>query len=205
MLGRIAAIGCRRWGARAGAVIVSVGALLMAPAGALADGTSPDPAACSELNLSQPFAAWGDENLYKIGPGESDDNFDGGGWSFSGGANITTDVLADGTTGEVLDLPAGSQATSPEFCLNPDDPFARTMVLGIGGLSGVTLTVTDSVSGSTLSTDWTGAFPWWRPSRRLQLDPSPDSDGQLVTFTFTADQPANDVELYNFYVDPWGK
>ncbi len=205
MLGRIAALEWGRRGVRAGAAIVSVGALLMAPAGAIADGTTPDPASCSELNLTQPFIAWGDANLYKIGPGESDDNFDGGGWSLSGGANITTDDLADGSTGQVLDLPAGSQATSPEFCLNPDDPVARTMVRGLGGSSSVTLTVTDAASGSTLSSDWAGAWPWWRPSRYLQLAPSQDSDGQMVTFTFTDVDPANDVEVYDFYIDPWGK
>src|SRR5690242_16460800 len=66
--------------------------------------------ACDAPNysFSQPFAASRDSNWYTLAPGQDVDSFNGQGWTLTGGAKIVTDTLADGTTGQVLDLPAGS-------------------------------------------------------------------------------------------------
>ena len=66
----------------------------------------------------KPLLSFGDSNWYTLTPGESLDNFDGGGWTLTGGAQIQTTDLADGQTGSVLDLPSGSTAVSPTICVD---------------------------------------------------------------------------------------
>src|SRR5579875_892906 len=82
-----------------------------APAAAASAGTG-----CPEPALTQPFA--GDSRWYALAPGESGDDFAGTGWALTGGAKIETETLADGRTGPVLDLPAGSTATSSPMCVD---------------------------------------------------------------------------------------
>src|SRR5947209_3117450 len=78
---------------------------------------------CPPATLSHPFA--GDSRWYTLAPGETADNFAGTGWVLTGGAKIVTQTLADGSIGSVLDLPAGSTATSPGMCVDSSYPLAR--------------------------------------------------------------------------------
>ncbi len=96
---------------------------------------------CTEPLLSEPFAAAGDANQYMLVPGQSPDNFDGTGWTLTGGAQIVTTTLADGTTSSVLDLPAGSAAISPNVCVQEDYPDARAMVRDVAGSGGLSFEV----------------------------------------------------------------
>src|SRR5690349_19314461 len=83
---------------------------------------------CVENELSQPFLYAKDTNLYTLIPGESPVNFGGEGWQLSGGAQIVTETLQDGASGQVLDLPSGSEAVSPVICVTSAYPTARGIV-----------------------------------------------------------------------------
>jgi hypothetical protein len=100
-----------------------------------------DPSTCSAQPESQAFLTWGDDNWYTPVPGQGADGFDGTGWTLSGGAQIATTTLADGSTGQVLDLPSGSSAISPVACVTSDFPKARTMIRDVAGNDNVSYSV----------------------------------------------------------------
>jgi hypothetical protein len=98
------------------AVLAFLGVAVVSATGAspaLADATS-----CTTPTLTQPFLSAGDTNLYTLAPGESADSFDGSGWTLLGQAKIVSTRLADGATGNVLDIPGGSVAISPPMCVD---------------------------------------------------------------------------------------
>ena len=78
--------------------------------------------------LTQPFLPFGDTNWYALPGGETYDNFNATGWTLSGGANIVSTKLYDGTKGYVLDMPKGAKAVSPTFCVSSNYPTAKAMV-----------------------------------------------------------------------------
>lgn len=122
---------------------------LMGPA------TTPDVTQCSAATLNQAFLANGDFNYYAAAPGPADTGFDGSSWTLDGGANVASTQLADGSTSQVLDLPAGSVAVSPAMCVSPSTkPSFREFVRSLNGGDGVNV----SVSYYT-STGWTNPQP----------------------------------------------
>jgi hypothetical protein len=165
---------------------------------------------CSDPALTQPFAAFGDQNYYVLAPGESADNFTGDGWMLLNGANITTATLGDGTTGDVLDLPGGSMAISPPMCVASNYPTARTMALNVQGPGGVHVFVTYAGT-STWSKAKDGGSAHgqgngWGLSDNLKLSPANTPGWQVVRFALVADGGgANEYQIYNFYVDPYAK
>src|ERR1700730_6373736 len=62
-------------------------------------------AGCAAPLLSQPFATANDHSNYVLAPGQSEGEFQGGGWTLAGGAQVVDRGLPDGRPGEVLDLP----------------------------------------------------------------------------------------------------
>src|SRR5947209_5968211 len=122
---------------------VGLGGLLTAiiacgvSAPAMAATTTVDTSWCSNPTVSQYLSPFKDSNWYSYMPGESNDSFDGSGWTLSGGASLKTVTLADGQTGTVLDLPSGSKAVSPAICVNNSYPTARTRVRDLIGAEGV--------------------------------------------------------------------
>jgi len=101
-------------------------ALTVAPGSAQAALISTS--ACDSAALTQPFAPWGDKDLYKLVPGG---DFEGSmsGWTLSGGAGTVAGsepFHATGSTGaQSLRLPAGSSAQSPWTCVNAAYPTFR--------------------------------------------------------------------------------
>ena len=167
---------------------------------------------CTAPSLSQPFLAWGDSNWYALAPGETADNFTGGGWTLTGGAKIVTTTLKDGTTGAVLDLPRGSSATSPTICLTSDFPTARTMVRNVSGSNGGSVGFSVSYAGTSSQNDpvQTGTFKTtgssgvsgdWALSDPANLDPSTTPGWQLMQITLTANG-TKESQVYNLYNDP---
>ena len=55
---------------------------------AQAASTSVDTSTCSNPLLTQPFLSAKDSNWYTLLPGETPGNFDGAGWTLSGGAKV---------------------------------------------------------------------------------------------------------------------
>jgi hypothetical protein len=174
--------------------------------------TSIDTSSCTDPALSQPFLAWGDSNWYALAPGEAADDFYGTGWTLTGGAQILTTKLADGGTGEVLDLPRGSQATSPTICLTSAYPTARMLIRNTPGSNGGSVGFSVSYAGTSTANAplQTGTFRTtgnqdatggWMLSDPANLDPSSAPGWQLMQITLTANGP-KEFQVYNLYNDP---
>ena len=186
----------------------SSGATASAGAGTVTVSSSgsaaPATGSCVAPTLTQPFASFGDSNMYAIAPGESPDNFSGSGWTLSGGAQILSTTLSDGTTGSVLELPSGASAVSPKMCVTNDYPTARWMQRNVTGSTGVSIDArylaTNATAASSLSVPATGSA--WSLTPILSINPSSASGWQLATFTFIGAPSGSTVELYDFYIDP---
>jgi hypothetical protein len=193
----------RRAGVLAAAVAAVFAASLLASAAASA---SVDLSQCVENQLSQPFLYAGDLNFYTLIPGEQADNFAGEGWELSGGAEIVTETLQDGTEGHVLNLPSGSKAVSPVLCVTSAYPTARGIVRNVKGSEGVFFYVeyegtntwehpknTGQIHGS--GTAWTLVTP-------VNLQPYKVLGLQPMRITLVPGGKTSDFEVYNLYVDP---
>ena len=154
--------------------------------------------------LTEPFAAWGDTDQYALVPGQALDSFTATGWTLSGGASIESTTLADGTSGPVLNLPAGAEAVSPAMCVDYDFPDARMMVRNATGIQDLNLYASYAGSGTKVNDGYstTGQGTGWTPSPILQTDPGTSTGWQLVVFTIQAPSTATNTQVYNFYVDP---
>src|SRR6266513_1217627 len=137
------------------------------------------PSKCVEPTLYQPFTSFGDSNWYALPAGEEYNNFTGKGWVLSGGAQFIQAKLYDGTTGYVLDMPAKSTATSPNFCLNPEYPTARAMIADVSGPPNLSFYVTYASSGQTPSSGIPAPGGNWQLSQPFSLYPSSTPGWQL--------------------------
>jgi hypothetical protein len=101
-------------------------------------------ASCDDSTLTQPFAAFGDSNDYKLVPGG---DFEGSlaGWTFSGGATRVAGsepFAATGSHGSFsLSLPAGASAQSPYTCVDAAYPMFRFFARNDGLLSTVAVSI----------------------------------------------------------------
>jgi hypothetical protein len=156
--------------------------------------------------LTQPFLSAGDNNYYTLVPGQTADNFEGTGWTLTGGAKLVSTTLGDGATGSVLDLPSGSKAVSPTMCVTSAYPTARMMVRDLVGSEGVFFYV--SYAGtSTWNTPKNtgqvhGSGTAWTLSGSVNLQPYNVTGWQPVRFTLIPGGNSSNFEVYNFYVDP---
>jgi hypothetical protein len=155
--------------------------------------------------LSQPYLGSHDANWYTLAPGERVDEFTATGWTLTGGAQIVTTTLADGTTGTVLDLPAGSKAVSPPMCVDSDYPSARVDVREVSGPPTVKVYVAYTNTPSWETPSAAGAVPGsstWSASPPIQLHAGNLWGWQDAQYTFEGGNKGSDSELYDFWVDP---
>lgn len=87
---------------------------------------------CTDPELSHHLAAFGDSRDYFPAPGGTFEAGATAGWQFTGGAQIAGgnepfNVLGAGSSS--LNLPAGSSATSPVFCVDLNYPTFRFLAL----------------------------------------------------------------------------
>lgn len=181
-----------------GATVAACGAL--AAPSALADSGV---TSCPSVGLIQPFLSYADSNSYMLVLGQSADNFDGTGWTLSGGANIATTTLADGASGSVLDLPPGSSATSPVTCVQGGMPTARMITQALGGSNhnGVQVAIWSADGGRFQGNQTISTQGGWSLSDPLVVAPGLGGATQ-VYFTLTAKSNAGEQQLYDFSVDP---
>jgi hypothetical protein len=119
-------------------------ALPAAPAGASLIETG----ACDDAALTQPFARWNDDALYKLAPGgDAEGSLEG--WTFSGGAKRaagSSPFAATGVAGSSsFSLPAGGSVTTAATCVNADYPSFRFFAKSSGGLLGLLPAMTVSL------------------------------------------------------------
>lgn len=186
------------------AVLAGVAAAVFAALGpSQAMAASSTPTACATPVVSQAFLGWGDSNYYTPAPGVVTDRFSGSGWVLSGGAKIISTTLADGATGQVLELPPGASATSPVMCVESGEPYARmiTRVVGVNAASNATTLYVTQAGSSKLGSGMpvlgkTG----WAESPPDNVDPGNATED--VSFTYKSNMTSGDLELYDLFIDP---
>ncbi|MGA2926170.1 MAG: hypothetical protein ABSG43_09275 [Solirubrobacteraceae bacterium] len=185
------------------ACLATAAVLTFTPAAASAAQPA-TPASCSTPTLTQPFESWGDAHYYTLAPGQQPDNFTASGWTLKGGATLTTSRLVDGATGQVLVLPAGASAISPDVCVNSTFPSARTMIRTAPASAGVSFKVSyPGTSGFQSTGELTGDGNGWTLSAPVSLQTAGLAGWQLAQYEFVAGAHSANVAVYNFYLDPY--
>ena len=166
--------------------------------------------ACDSSTLTQPFAAWGDSNYYKLVPGG---DFEGAlsGWTLSGGAAQVLGSEPSGVTGSVgaksLSLPAGASVASPLTCVDAGYPGLRFMARndGLASLLAVSLSYKAPLLGLISVPVGTVALSGdWHPTARmltLSLIPGLLTGGTTdVSVHFT--ELTGTTQIDDVFVDP---
>lgn len=189
-----------------------LGALVLTnPAAALA---ADEAVSCEQPPTTQAFAKYGDRADYSVAPGGT---FEDGapGWTLIGWAHIVNGNESGGITGgsKALRIGPGGVAISPEFCVDPANPYFRYMlrpIVSVGSLSTL-LNIRSALTGnlgwlqySTLNLRYLPLL--WAPSSRNLLGnviPSVALGGKAVAvrLIFTAKDGIYDVD--SVMVDPY--
>jgi hypothetical protein len=182
--------------------------VLIAAFGASPAAAAVDTSQCAAQEFSQAFAFANDSNYYTTLPGDASDEFSGEGWQLSGGASITTETLADGSEGQVLDLPSGSKAVSPVICVTSDYPVARGYVRNVKGSEGVFFYVAYEGTSTWEHPKNTGqihgkgtAFTLVTP---VNMQPFKTAGLQPMRITLVPGGKTSDFEVYDLDIDPHG-
>ncbi|MGN6869977.1 MAG: hypothetical protein ACTHMY_16415 [Solirubrobacteraceae bacterium] len=187
---------------------LALGGLLAAFAAVPAQAATPavDTSMCSNPLLTQAFLSSRDTNWYTLLPGETPGNFNGAGWTLTGGARIVTATLPDGSTTSVLDLPSGAKAVSPTICVTSDYPTARTMVRNVVGAEGVFFYVsyegTNTWNVPKNTGQVHGAQSAWTLATPVNVQPFGTTGWQPMRITLVAGGKTSEFQVYDLYVDP---
>jgi hypothetical protein len=171
------------------------------------------PASSAAQGVCEPAAAqvfsWaGDTNWYAPVPGFTWDGFSSDGWRLSGGAEVVTTTLADGTQGPAVDLPSGATAVSPLMCVRNGNDYrtARGEVRDLSGTAGVDLIVSHIRLGSwnqmETSGTLTGEGADWTLPQAIHIDHRRGGGPELVVFRLIGAGTGADTQVSNLFVDP---
>ena len=207
----------KRWSPRRAARATALACLLLlAPAVALGDqqppgyaDAPPSTSACNDPYLSQPFLPLGDNRNYVLPSGETPGDFNGDGWTLTGGATVVQVADDSGAQHSVLDLPSGAMASSPAMCVTSAYPKARAMVRNVHGGDGVFFYVAYGGTETWVKPRNTGQIHGhdskWTLSDPVDVQPDGKPGWQIVKFTFVGGGHGNEFQVYDFYVDPYAK
>jgi hypothetical protein len=181
--------------------------MLFGAAQAQAKPAAIDTSNCEEPLFTQPFAYANDHHDYVLAPGQSEEEFEGQGWTLSGGAQIVKDTLPDGSSGSLLDLPSGASAVSPVICVTSAYPKARMLVRNVSGGDSVNFGVgyagTKSWEAPRNGGSVKGRDSEWTLSAPVNMSPQHTEGWQLVQITLTAKGNKSDLQIDNLYIDPY--
>ena len=157
-------------------------------------------ATCSHGAFSQPLLPFNDKHFYTLAPGG---DFEGStSWELKRGASVQPDA----SRGGVLDLPSGSQATSPPLCITSDYPKSRVFVRSLAGSEDVAFYVSYLRNGVWTAPNSTGEFHGeksaWTLSGGMNIKPSNAPGWQQARFTFVAAGTKGHAQVDDFWVDP---
>jgi hypothetical protein len=157
--------------------------------------------ACSYEKGDAVFSSLGDPRAYVLGP---DGGFEAGGagWSLEDGAAVVaeneTSYLNNASDSQSLELPAGSSATSPSFCVGKDTPVVRAMVRSSGDGARLRVETIYTDLGVVRTHTVGGERLEWGPTHPLHL-----SAGDSVQIRLTP--VSGDWQVDDLYVDPFAR
>jgi hypothetical protein len=159
---------------------------------------------CQGQAFSQAFLAYGDSRYYTLAPG-GEFNGPSEGWTLSGGASVAAAVRPDGSTGDVLNLPAGSRAVSAPMCVTLAYPSSRLWISGAEGKRGVIASVSYAGTLSAITPQETGRITGKKEWTLSEFAVEPGLAGKEeapreVRFVFESVKATQ--QLYGIYVDP---
>ena len=147
----------------------------------------PSTGPCSDPVLTQAFLPANDRNYYTQAP-------DFSAWTLTNGAQVEPATLGDGSTGQVLDLPAGSMAVSPNICVTSAYPTARMMIRSLLGGDDMSFRVSYANTNTWTNPHETGHVHGnlanWTLSDSVNLQPANTSGWQIVRLTLVAQRRA---------------
>jgi hypothetical protein len=158
------------------------------------------------------FAPWGDNSSYTLTPDGGFENA-ADGWTLDGGAAVVesneTFQVGGAADHQALDLPAGSSATSPSFCVSRREDIVRLFVRTDSGRKArlkVEVLYTDA-TGATESVriDRLRASDSWDASDRLKLALPKQARSKLATASVSLRfTPLDDdgFQVDDVYIDP---
>ncbi|HUH80905.1 MAG TPA: hypothetical protein VLZ06_06220 [Solirubrobacteraceae bacterium] len=180
--------------------------LLMAALAATSAQATVNTEACQTPEYFQAFSYANDSNWYTSVTGDTSDSFTGEGWTLSGGAKIVTTNLSDGATGQVLDLPSGSQAVSPVICVTSLYPNARGIVRNVKGAEGVQFMVeyegTKTWERAKTTGQIHGSKSDWTLVNAVNIQPGKQSGWQPMRITLVPGGKTSEFQVYDLYIDP---
>lgn len=163
---------------------------------------APDTGPCADPTLTQAFLPIGDTNYYTQAPDFSS-------WTLGGGAQVESATLADGSSGPVLDLPAGSMAVSPPICVTTAYPTARMLIRSLNGGDDLSFRVSYSNTNTWTNPHETGHVNGnlsnWAVSDSVQLKPANCSGWELVRLTLVPTGGHSEFQVYDLQLDPYAK
>jgi hypothetical protein len=166
--------------------------------------------------LSNPLAAFRDRRQYFLAPGGSFEGADADGWQLEGGATIgdgNGGLALGGADARSLQLPPGSAATSPAFCVDLDYPTFRFFAAQLDDRSDARLQVDviypEIAKGNVRRAAHLRlhANSGWGLSKDVGLEPQragKKRGWRKVAIRFTADDPAKGGawRVDNVLIDP---
>lgn len=161
---------------------------------------------CVASAISQPFIGVGDLRSYVLAPNGNFSDVSGGGWQFTGGAQVVPATRPLIGVGGVLELPAGATALSPLMCVDLDYPTARTWTGGTGSLR-INVVYPDTKKG--LQPKSVGSVSGlhdgsWKLSSDFNVNPQIGgkyAGWRRVSFQLTNTSKSS-VQIDDFFVDP---
>jgi hypothetical protein len=168
---------------------------------------------CQDPDVAPLLSGFKDDDLYFLAPG-GDFEHGADGWTLEGGATVAdgSSVFSPlGSGDHSLQLPVGSAATSPAFCVDERYPHFR---MSVGQLGADKADVRVSVVYPGLKDNVRGAGhvtaddkQRWRLSNRLKLDPQRGLKRKAwrliaLRFEVVKGDGAGDARVDDVFVDP---
>jgi hypothetical protein len=174
--------------------------------GLVASGDTPS---TCDMQISEPFAPWGDKSNYVLMPGGAFES-SGPAWKLSGGAKVVKGnepyYVRSKKDAYSLELPVGSSATTPPMCFAFGDWKLRFFAVGAPGKLRVKVNVKSALgilSGLDAGTMSTGST--WQPSPEMQLLVT-NLTGLLAIDSISLQflpMGTSTLRIDDGYLDPW--
>ena len=181
---------------------------------ATAEETAATKQTCTDPQLANPLTAFKDQRSYFLAPGGDFEHSAAPGWELAGGATVVAGNEPFGVAGgggSALNLPAGSSATSPVFCIDLNYPTFRFFAVQAQEAADAGLQVEviypELASKNVRRAANLKAFKAWKLSNDVKLQPQAAGKQAgwrkvALRFTVPATKKGGNWKIDGILVDP---